>query len=50
MRKARPDYPSLTGHKFDAPRGASALYVRRKAPFSRLVYAGHQEGKRGGVT
>jgi cysteine desulfurase len=44
------DYLSLTGHKFNAPKGVGALYVRRKAPFSPLIYGGHQErNMRGGT-
>jgi cysteine sulfinate desulfinase/cysteine desulfurase-like protein len=37
------DYLSLTGHKFHAPKGVGALYVRGKAPFSPLIHGGHQE-------
>jgi cysteine sulfinate desulfinase/cysteine desulfurase-like protein len=37
------DYLSLTGHKFHAPKGIGALYVRRNAPFSPLIHGGHQE-------
>ncbi|MBI3796139.1 MAG: aminotransferase class V-fold PLP-dependent enzyme [Deltaproteobacteria bacterium] len=44
------DYLSLTGHKFHAPKGIGALYVRRKTPISPYVYGGHQEhGLRGGT-
>lgn len=44
------DYLSLTGHKFHAPKGIGALYVRRKAPFSPFLHGGHQErGLRGGT-
>jgi cysteine desulfurase len=44
------DYLSVTGHKFHAPKGIGAIYVRRKAPFSPLIYGGHQErGLRGGT-
>jgi cysteine desulfurase len=44
------DYLSLTGHKFHAPKGIGALYVRRKAPFSPLIQGGHQERNlRGGT-
>ena len=44
------DYLSLTGHKFHAPKGIGALYVRRKSPFSPYLYGGHQErGWRGGT-
>jgi cysteine desulfurase len=44
------DYLSLTGRKFHAPKGIGALYVRRKSPFSPLVYGGHQERNRRGGT
>ncbi len=50
VRKVQADYLSLTGHKFGAPKGVGALYVRRKAPFSPLIHGGHQErGLRGGT-
>ena len=50
VRKVPVDYLSLTGHKFNAPKGVGALYVRRKAPFSPLIYGGHQERNlRGGT-
>ena len=50
VREVPADYLSLTGHKFHAPKGIGALYVRRKAPFSPLVYGGHQERNRRGGT
>ena len=50
VRKIPADYLSLTGHKFYAPKGIGALYVRRKSPFSPLVYGGHQERNRRGGT
>ena len=44
------DYLALTGHKFGAPKGIGALYVRRKVPFTPLIQGGHQErGRRGGT-
>ena len=50
VRKFPVDYLSLTGHKFHAPKGIGALYVRRKTPFSPLIHGGHQEdGWRGGT-
>lgn len=50
VRKLPVDYLSVTGHKFHAPKGIGALYVRRKTPFSPLIYGGHQErGLRGGT-
>lgn len=50
VRKISVDYLSLTGHKFHAPKGIGALYVRRKAPFSPYVHGGHQERSRRGGT
>lgn len=50
MQKVPVDYLSLTGHKFHAPKGIGALYVRRKTPMSPYLYDGHQErGLRGGT-
>ncbi len=43
VRKVPIDYLSLTGHKFHAPKGIGALYVRRKAPLSPFIHGGHQE-------
>ena len=50
VRKVEADYLSLTGHKLGAPKGVGALYVRKKVPFSPLVYGGHQERNRRGGT
>lgn len=50
VRKVSVDYLSLTGHKFHAPKGIGALYVRRKTPFIPLAYGGHQENNRRGGT
>jgi cysteine desulfurase len=50
VRSLPVDYLSLTGHKFHAPKGIGALYVRRKVPFTPLICGGHQErGLRGGT-
>ena len=50
VRRVPADYLSLTGHKFHAPKGVGALYVRRNAPFSPFLHGGHQErGLRGGT-
>lgn len=50
VRKVQADYLSLTGHKFHAPKGIGALYIRRKVPFSPFVHGGHQEHNlRGGT-
>ena len=41
---------SLTGHKFNAPKGVGALCVRHKSPFTPYLHGGHQErGRRGGT-
>jgi cysteine desulfurase len=50
VHQVQADYLSLTGHKFHAPKGVGALYVRRKAPFSPLIHGGHQERNRRGGT
>lgn len=50
LRKVPINYLSLTGHKFHAPKGVGALYIRRKTPVSPFVYGGHQERNlRGGT-
>lgn len=50
LRSIPIDYLSITGHKFHAPKGIGALFVRRKVPFSPLLCGGHQErGRRGGT-
>lgn len=50
VQKIPIDYLSLTGHKFHAPKGIGALYVRRKTPMSPYLHGGHQErGLRGGT-
>jgi cysteine desulfurase len=50
VRRTPADYLSLTGHKFHAPKGIGALYVRRKSPFTPLIHGGHQERNRRGGT
>lgn len=50
VRKIPIDYLALTGHKFYAPKGIGALYIRRHAPFTPLIYGGHQEQNRRGGT
>jgi len=40
------DYLSLSGHKFHAPKGVGALFIREGAPFSPLARGGGQEGGR----
>ena len=44
------DMLSLSGHKFHAPKGIGALYVKRNIPLFNLIEGGAQErGKRGGT-
>ncbi len=40
------DLLSVVGHKFGAPKGVAALYVRRGAPLSSYLIGGGQEGGR----
>jgi cysteine desulfurase len=50
VRQTPVDYLSLSGHKFYAPKGVGALYVRRNSPFIPFLHGGHQEnGLRGGT-
>jgi cysteine desulfurase len=50
VSKVPVDYLSITGHKFNTPKGIGALYVNRKAPFTPYLYGGHQERSRRGGT
>ena len=44
------DYLALSGHKFHAPKGIGALYVKTGAPYRTLIWGGGQEaGRRGGT-
>ncbi|MFQ3591412.1 MAG: aminotransferase class V-fold PLP-dependent enzyme [Chloracidobacterium sp.] len=50
VRQVAVDYLTISGHKFHAPKGIGALYLRRKRPFTPLICGGHQEGGlRGGT-
>ncbi len=37
------DFLSLSGHKFHAPKGVGALYIRKNTPYKPLLMGGHQE-------
>jgi cysteine desulfurase len=44
------DMLSISGHKFHAPKGIGALYIRKGTKFSPFMIGGHQEhGRRGGT-
>jgi cysteine desulfurase len=44
------DMLSLSGHKFHAPKGIGALYIRKGTKYSPFMIGGHQEsGRRGGT-
>ena len=50
VQAAQIDMLSLSGHKFHAPKGVGALYVRRGTRFTEFMMGGHQEkGRRGGT-
>lgn len=40
------DMLSISGHKFHAPKGIGALYVRNGTPFDKFMLGGHQERNR----
>ncbi len=50
VKKAGVDMLSLSGHKFHAPKGVGALYVKKGTKFAPFMIGGHQEkGRRGGT-
>ncbi|UQZ88534.1 cysteine desulfurase NifS [Deltaproteobacteria bacterium Smac51] len=50
LSKTKIDMVSISGHKFHAPKGIGALYVRRGMKYVPYLVGGHQEnGRRGGT-
>jgi cysteine desulfurase len=50
MKESAIDLLTVSGHKFHAPKGIGALYVRRGITFRPLLVGGHQERRRRGGT
>ena len=46
VREVPVDYLSISGHKFHAPKGVGALYIREGLRFEPMLYGGGQEGGR----
>ncbi|MFA4844627.1 MAG: cysteine desulfurase family protein [Candidatus Margulisiibacteriota bacterium] len=50
VRKLKVDLLSIAGHKFYAPKGVGALYVRKGLKLEPLIHgAGHENGRRAGT-
>ncbi len=50
VNKIKCDLLTISGHKFHAPKGIAALYVRRGTRMRPILYGGHQEkGRRPGT-
>ncbi|MDP8219055.1 MAG: cysteine desulfurase NifS [Candidatus Theseobacter exili] len=50
MKDSNVDMLSLSGHKFHAPKGVGALYIRKGTRFRSFMIGGHQEkGRRAGT-
>ena len=50
LKESTVDMLSLSGHKFHAPKGVGALFVREGAEFTPFLIGGHQEQSRRGGT
>jgi cysteine desulfurase len=50
MKGSAIDLLTVSGHKFHAPKGIGALYVRRGITFRPMLVGGHQERRRRGGT
>lgn len=50
MKNSAIDLLTISGHKFHAPKGIGALYVRRGITFRPFLVGGHQERRRRGGT
>ena len=50
VRSIGVDFLSLSAHKFHAPKGIGALYVKRRTKFQPYLIGGHQEHDRRGGT
>lgn len=46
LKKSPIDLLTISGHKFHAPKGVGALYVRRGITFRPMIIGGHQERNR----
>ncbi len=50
IHQTKVDMLAISGHKFHAPKGIGAMYIRRGLKFAPFMIGGHQEnGRRGGT-
>ncbi len=50
VKKLGLDYATISSHKLGGPIGIGAIYIKEGAPFTPLIFGGHQEkGKRAGT-